>query len=47
LKVLDRFALGLRPDGTYRLQPYSDPLDWQCFLSHVTIHNWKAKHEKR
>ncbi|MBU6488281.1 MAG: hypothetical protein KGQ57_10680 [Burkholderiales bacterium] len=45
LKVLDRFALGLRPDGTYRLQPYTDPLDWQCFLSHLTIHNWKTKHE--
>lgn len=47
LKVVDRYALGLRPDGTYRLQPYTDPLDWQCFLSHLTIQNWKAKHEKR
>lgn len=47
LKVIDRYALGLRPDGTYRLQPFTDPLDWQCFLSHLTIHNWKAKHEKR
>lgn len=47
LKVLDRFALGLRPDGTYRLQPYTDPLDWQCFLSHLTIRNWKEKHGHR
>lgn len=45
LQVLDRFALGLRPDGTYRLQPFTDPLDWQCFLSHLTIRNWKTKHE--
>lgn len=47
LKVIDRYALGLRPDGTYRLQPYADPLDWQCFLSHLTIHNWKAKYAAR
>lgn len=46
LQVLDRFALGLRADGTYRLQHYTDPLDWQCFLSHLTIQNWKAKHAK-
>lgn len=46
LKAEDRYALGLRPDGSYRLQPFTDPLDWQCFLSHLTIHNWKAKHEK-
>lgn len=45
LNVLDRFALGLRQDGSYRLQPFTDPLDWQCFLSHLTIRNWKAKHE--
>lgn len=45
LNVLDRFALGLRPDGTYRLQPFKDPLDWQCFLGHLTIRNWKEKHE--
>jgi hypothetical protein len=46
LEVVDRYALGLRPDGNYRLQPYTDPLDWQCFLSHLTIHNWKQKHER-
>lgn len=45
LNVLDRVALGLRPDGTYRLKQYADPLDWQCFLSHLTIRNWKTKHE--
>jgi hypothetical protein len=45
LAVLDRYALGLRPDGTYRLQKYEDPLDWQCFLAHLTIQNWKTKYE--
>lgn len=44
LQIVDRYALGLRPDGTYRLQPYTDPTDWQCFLSHLTIQNWKARH---
>ena len=44
LQVVDRYALGLRPDGSYRLQPFTDPLDWQCFLSHLTIRNWKTKH---
>lgn len=41
-----RYALGLRPDGTYRLEPYIDPADWPTFLSLLTIHNWKAKHGK-
>lgn len=44
MEVVDRYALGLRPDGSYRLQPFADPLDWQCFLSHLTIRNWKVKH---
>ncbi len=44
LDVLDRYALGLRADGTYRLQLYTDPVDWQCFLAHLTIHNWRNKH---
>jgi hypothetical protein len=43
LEVADRYALGLRPDGSYRLQPYRDPLDWQCFLSCLTLHNWRLK----
>lgn len=47
LEVLDRYALGLRPDRTYRLKKYEDPLDWQCFLSHLTIHNWKLKHDHK
>jgi hypothetical protein len=48
-----RFALGLRPDGTYRLQEFADPSDLPCFMSLLTmmraqetINNWRAKHGK-
>lgn len=42
--ITHRYALGLRPDGTYRLEPYTDPSDFAVFLSLLTIKNWKAKH---
>lgn len=42
--VEDRYALGLRADGTYRLQPYTDKSDWPVFLSLLTTRNWKEKH---
>lgn len=41
--VTDRYALGLRPDGTYRLQKYNDPSDLAAFMSLLTIKNWKEK----
>lgn len=48
-----RYALGLRPDGTYRLQEFSDPSDLPCFMSLLTmlraqetITNWRTKHGK-
>lgn len=48
-----RFALGLRPDGTYRLQEYTDPSDLPCFMSLLTlmraqetINKWRTKHGK-
>lgn len=39
-----RYGLGLRPDGTYRLEAFNDPSDFAMFLSLLTIKNWKAKH---
>jgi hypothetical protein len=46
-----RYALGLRPDGTYRLQEFADPSDLPCFMSLLTvmraqetITNWRKKH---
>lgn len=42
-KIVDRYALGLRPDGTYRMVPYADPSDYPAFLSLLTIRNWRIK----
>lgn len=42
--VDDRYGLGLRADGTYRLVPYKDPHDWPVFLSLLTLRNFKEKH---
>ncbi|MDN7658479.1 hypothetical protein [Burkholderia cenocepacia] len=42
--VEDRYGLGLRADGTYRLVPYTDKSDWPVFLSLLTLRNWKEKH---
>ena len=42
--ITHRYALGLRPDGTYRLEPYLSPSDWNVFLSLLNIMNWKAQH---
>jgi hypothetical protein len=44
VEVLDRYGLGLRADGTYRLQPFKDKGDWPVFLSLLTVRNWRAKH---
>jgi len=41
--IEDRYALGLRADGTYRLQPFTDKGDWPVFLSLLTIRNWTEK----
>jgi hypothetical protein len=39
-----RYGLQLRPDGTYRFQRYSDPQDWALFVSLLSLHNWRARH---
>lgn len=38
-----RYALGLRPDGSYRLQEYADPTDLPAFMSLLTLRNWKVR----
>jgi hypothetical protein len=43
-EVLDRYGLGLRKDGTYRLVPFKDKSDWPTFLSLLTLRNYKDKH---
>ncbi|MCP3709763.1 PD-(D/E)XK nuclease family protein [Paraburkholderia sp. CNPSo 3274] len=42
-QIEDRYGLGLRADGTYRLVPFKDKGDWPVFLSLLTIRNWKDK----
>lgn len=42
--ITARYALGLRADGTYRLQAYSDSTDFAVFLSLLTLRNWRKKH---
>lgn len=43
-QVSNRFAVQLRPDGTYRLQEYKDRTDFPVFLSCLQIYKWKNKH---
>lgn len=38
-----RFAVQLRPDGTYRLWEFRDPEDGRVFLACLSIYQWKAK----
>lgn len=42
--VTRRAALRLRPDGTYRLDPLTDPNDWPTFLGCLAIHRHLEKH---
>ena len=38
-----RFAVQLRPDGSYRLHEYKDAADWSTFLALLTSRNWRAR----
>lgn len=44
VQIEDRYGLGLRADGTYRLVPFRDTSDWPVFLSLLTLRNFKDKH---
>jgi len=39
-----RYALRLRPDGTYVLDQHKDRADFFVFLSCLSLHNWRARH---
>lgn len=43
---MERAALQLRNDGTYRLVTFSDQGDWPLFLSLLNLHRWKTKHAR-
>jgi hypothetical protein len=44
-KLAARFALKLNENGPYRLESFEDKADFGVFLSLLTIHNWKGKHQ--
>jgi len=41
---VDRYALQLRPDGTYRLVPFTSPADLRTFLAALSVHNFIQEH---
>lgn len=45
-RISNRFAVQLRPDGTYRLIPCKERSDWAVFHSALTLYNWKVQHGK-
>lgn len=40
----DRLTVQLRPDGTYAVEWWQDPMDWPVFLSLVNVSRWKEKY---
>ena len=42
-----RFAVQLRPDGTYRLKEHADASDYATFLACLQIWNFRQRHGKR
>jgi hypothetical protein len=38
-----RYALRLKPDGTYVLDEHKDRTDFFVFLSCLSLHNWRAR----
>jgi len=38
-----RYAIQLKPNGTYNLKEYTDPQDINVFLSALTVVNWKGE----
>jgi hypothetical protein len=39
-----RYALRLKPNGTYTLDQFKDKNDFAVFLSALSLHNWKTRH---
>lgn len=42
-KIVQRFALHLKPDGSYRLPEYRDQRDFEIFKSCLNIYHWKQQ----
>lgn len=46
IRIEDRYALHLKPDGKYRLEPLKDPADFQTFLSALNCKRWQQRYLK-
>lgn len=45
-KVDEAWGIQLRPDGTYRVEPYNDKTDESVFIGAIQVYNWKKRHLK-
>ena len=41
----ERYVLQLKPDGTYRYEPYRDKADFTLFNSLLSLHHWQQAHK--
>lgn len=44
IKPTRRYAVQLRPDGTYHVAPYTSADDLPCFNALLSVHHWRKKH---
>ena len=44
-KAKRRYALQLRANGRYKLEPYEDQTDFAVFLAFLTAYKWRQQHE--
>lgn len=44
-RINDRIAVLLTDEGTYKLEQYRDPMDFNMFLSCLSIYNWKEQNQ--
>lgn len=40
-----RLAVQLSPDGNYEIHEFNERMDHSCFMSLLTMHNWKEKNK--
>ena len=40
-----RYAIALRKDGTYRLKPFRNPLDWENFVAALRVYEMRKEHK--
>lgn len=43
-EIHGRYAVQLKPDGTYLVKEYDNPLDWDAFRGCLALHAWQQDH---